>query len=226
MKLSRTHCIFGSLIGLMVLIKIFDLVFNPNKIFPGRIAVFPWLEILITLVLGIIGLFLYKKTRLPGFEEIRKRKAIIISIGAGLGFSILLVIIDAFARIGDISVGWPLSIIFYIWGSISTEIIFRLFAISLIVWLFSNVIFRKKHNTQIYWIGSAILSLIVVASMVMGLMQIANLSILTLLLIGIIVIISELASFKLLRKYGFLSNLVFRMSFYLIWHILWPVVFY
>jgi len=45
-------------------------------------------------------------------------------------------------------------------------------------------------------------------------------------LMGVLVLTSELGAFKLLKKYGFLSSLIFRLSFYSIWHIIWPFIFY
>jgi len=39
MKLNKT---FLGLVLVMILIKLFDIFFNPNKIFPGRTDVFSW----------------------------------------------------------------------------------------------------------------------------------------------------------------------------------------
>ena len=66
-RLDSSTKIFLGLIGIMILIKLFDIIFNPNKIFPGRTAVFSWLEIGITLFFGGLGLLCYKKFGLPDF---------------------------------------------------------------------------------------------------------------------------------------------------------------
>ncbi len=216
----------------MIIIKLFDLIFNPNKVFPGRTAVFSFLEILIVLFFGGIGLLCYKKIGLPEFlnKKFKTKKAILISIGLGLGFALLFAIYDSIAKIGDMSVGLPISILFYIWGAIASESIFRLFAIGCFSWFFGNLILRKKYNKQVYWILAVIFSGIAVFSMLSAFsipdvpLNRPNDSLF--IVLGCLVFVSELAAFKLLKKYGFLSPLIFRLSFYLIWHMIWPVVFY
>jgi len=231
-EMKNSASVFLILIAVMILIKIFDLVFNPNKVFFGRTAVFSWIEILIIFALGILGLFFYNKVGLLKFlnKEIKKKKTILTSIGLGLGFSLVFVIYDLFVKIGNINVGLPTGIFFYIWGAISTETIFRIFAIGIFSWLIGNLILKKKYNKQVYWIIAIILSLVAAFSMTSAfsnpeipLNPTPNILILVL---GALVFASELTAFKLLKKYGFLSPLIFRLSFYSIWHIIWPVIFY
>ncbi len=228
----KSKNIFLALVTVMILIKLFDLIFNPNKVFPGRVAVFSWVEILVVLILGIIGLLLYKKIKLPKFDnkKIRQSKTLLYSIGFGLVFSTILVIIDFFAKIGDISVGLPLAPLFYIWGAISSEVIFRLFGISLFIWLFGNIILKKKYKEKVYWIGAIVLSLLATTTMLSAFSNpsiiINKPSTFLLTLFGLVTFLTEMFAFKLLKKYGFLSNLIFRLSFYLVWHIIWPLAFY
>ena len=221
--------IIFALITIMILIKIFDAIFNPNKTFSGRTAAFLWIEIITVTILGLLGSFLYKKIKLPELNRINK-KAILTSALYGIGFGILFVTYDSIAKIGYMSVGFPLSIIFYIWGAITSEVIFRLFAISLFVFLISNFLFKKKYNKQVYWTGAVILSLITAISMLMAFtnpeIPLNKPTPILYATLGILVFASEIFSFKLLKKNGFLSPLTFRLSFYLIWHIIWPPLFY
>ncbi|MCP3682865.1 MAG: hypothetical protein GY861_09265 [bacterium] len=228
--MKNNYKVFFVLIGLMVLIKAIDMIFDPNKIFDGRTAVFSWIELAITLALGTAGIFFYNKLGFPVFlnKRFKTKKTIFTSIGLGLGFALLFVIYDSIARIGDISVGLPISILFYIWGAISSETIFRLFAIGLFTWI--GALIFKNHKNKVYWTVAGILSFFAAFSMLSAFLNpdiplnMPNPFLFGLL--GILVISSELAAFKLLKKYGFLSSLIFRISFYSIWHIVWPYIFY
>ena len=231
-EISKSTQIFIGFVIVMILIKIVDIIFNPNKIFAGRIEMFPWQEILLVLILGGLGLWGYKQINLPKFlnEKFKTKKALWTSIGLGLGFAIIFVIYDSFVRIGNISVGLPISILFYIWGAIVSESIYRLFAIGFFGWIFGNLIFKRRYNKQIYWILAIIFSGIAAFSMLAAFslpgVPLVKPSTFLFILLGGLVFISELVSFNLLKKYGFLSSLLFRLSFYSIWYIIWPVIFY
>ena len=226
MKRISSKIFFLSLMMIMLLIKLFDLIFNPNKIFPGRIASFPFIELVMVGILGVLGLLMYKRLGFPDFETVLGRP-ILLTVSLGLLFSLFLALIDSFAVIGNLSVGYPLSILFYTWGAISTEIILKLFLITFLVWLISIVVFRRKYQEPVFWICAVLASFLVTFGM---LGVISNLETpvapFFLFLIGLIVFSSEIVSFKLFKELGFLSSLIFRFSFYLIWHILWPLVFY
>jgi len=77
---KNNYWVFFGLIGIMMLIKIFDIIFNPNKIFPGRIVVFSVIELLITLALGTAGQFFYNRIEVPELlnEKIKTRKIILL----------------------------------------------------------------------------------------------------------------------------------------------------
>jgi len=85
----------------------FDILFCGNK------------KIQTILIAFIIIVFLYNKIKFSDFwnKNIKKAKTILIYLGSGLLFGILLVIIDSIARIGNIHVGWPFSVLFYIWDA-------------------------------------------------------------------------------------------------------------
>jgi len=231
-KFDSSTKTFLALVGFMILIKFFDLIFDPNKIFPGRVAIFSWIEILIVLFFGGLGLICYKKIGLPKFwnEKFKTKKSVFSSIGLGLGFALVFVLYDFVARIGDISVGWPLSPVFYIWGAISAEATYRLFAIGCFSWLFGNFILKKRYKVQVYWVFAIIFSGIAVFSMLSAFsipeVPLVKPSMCLFVLLGGLVFVSEMVAFKLMKVYGFLSNLIFRLSFYSVWHVAWPIIIY
>lgn len=226
---NRNYLVLVGLIGIMIIIKLFEIIFNPNNIFPGRTASFSIIEIIITLIFGIMGIFLYNKIELPPFwnEKIKRNNIFLLSIGYGVAFAILFTLYDSFAKIGDISVGLPIALLFYIWGAISSEVIFRLFGIGLLTWV--GYLFFKKREI-VFWTSASILSFIAAAGMLSAFsnpdIPLTKPNNFLFIVLGALVFSSEMFAFKLLKKYGFISNLLFRLGFYSIWHILWPILFY
>lgn len=64
-KFSVRDKTFLILIGIMFVIKLFDIVFSPNHIYPGRIASFSWIEIGLAFILGYIGIRISDKVGIP-----------------------------------------------------------------------------------------------------------------------------------------------------------------
>ena len=228
---QQEKTISGMIAG-MLLIKLFDMMISPNHIFPGRTAEFSWIELLIVAILGLLAVKLSGKTDIPDMwnETIRNKKGIIASFGLGSILGLCFVAFDFFFKIGDINVGWPLSILFYTWGGISQEIIMHYFPLVLLLWIFVTKIFRGKYYTIIYWIISLAISIISAIGMV-GAFGNPNIPLdakytFVPAVIGFLVFVSELILFKMMKRYGFIASLCTRFGFYAVWHVIWPIVFY
>lgn len=230
--MSKTIKTVLSLSFVMILIKIFDILVSPNHFFEGRIAYFSWIELLLVLVLGLIAGKLSVNTNIPNMwdDRIENRKRFLEPLFIGILIGIIFVVFDSFLKIGDISVGWPLSPIFYIWGAISQELLFHFFPMVVLIWFFVNKLFKGKYYNQIYWSAAAILSLTSAISMFLSfgnpMISLVAKYIFVPFLIGIIVFITEMILFGMMKKYGFISSLFARLGFYSIWHVIWPVIFY
>jgi hypothetical protein len=118
----------------------------------------------------------------------------------------------------------PLSIPFYAYGAILLEIMLRLFAITFLVWLFSNVLLRGRWQTQVFWIAAIIAALYEpLPFMRADLTVVSGLGVAIVLLGWAIqpLFLANVITGWLFRKYGFLAALVMRLSFYLVWHIVY-----
>lgn len=228
---NQNFRILMSLVAIMAIIKIYDLILDPNRIYNGRNAVFPLNELIAVFVFGIVGLMMYHRLGLPGFiKGLNKGRVLLLSFTTGLGFAIIFVIFDSFARIGDMSVGLPTGMFFYLWGAISTEVIMRLFAFSFLAYIIGVLFMKGKHEDRVFSVVASIISLISAIMMILAFFNpitgLNNPGNIMLGILGILVFVSELYAFSLFKKYGLVSTLIYRIGFYLVWHILWPIVAY
>jgi len=118
----------------------------------------------------------------------------------------------------------PLSIPFYAYGAILLEIILRLFTIPVLVWLFSNLILRGKWQTKVFWLAAIIAALYEPLPHIREqLIGVSGLGIVAVLIKWLIepLFLANVITGWLFRKYGFLAALVIRLSFYLVWHIIY-----
>jgi hypothetical protein len=231
-KLSTSDKIFVGIILILISIKLFDIIVSPNHIYPGRVASFSWVEIGLVAIFGFMGLKLSEITGFPAMwdQEISNKQRFLYPVIVGLLFGLIFMLFDSQASIGDMSVGFPLSILFYLFGGIFSEIVLHIFPVTFLIWLISNVVLKKKIQNQVFWVAAIGISLFDAISMIMAFnnpnipLQIS--STFLMIVLAFLIFINELVTLYFFRIYGFLSPIVLRLSFYLMWHIIWPVLFY
>ena len=95
-----------------------------------------------------------------------------------------------------------------------------MFAIPFLVWLLSNVVLRHRGQTQVFWLVAILAALYEpLPYMTDALHHTGVLSSLR-IFVGPLFAANLVAAY-IFRKYGFLAPLVMRLSFYLIWHIIY-----
>jgi hypothetical protein len=218
--------IFIGIIGLLLLVKLLDLAFPISAAGP-RQASYPWVELLLIAALGWLGIILAERINIPKMWNRKFLKCPISFFYAGIGIGAAFMLYDSIAHIGDISVGLPASLLFYIWGAVSTEVIMHLFPVAFLTWLFG---FFIRQKDILFWVFASIVSVVSAASMLAAFgnpaIPLVKPGIALLGLLGIMVFAAEMVSFRLLKGYGLLASIIYRLSFYLVWHIIWPFVYY
>jgi hypothetical protein len=219
-----TRIYFG-LIAFMITVKVVFILFP--TVFPGadQEGAFFWTTILAIAVMGFIGLILTRRTGFPDIwdPKISQRQRFLIPTVIGLVYGLITVIEDLRSP-SPVHLKLPLSIPFYAYGAILLEIMLRLFAITFLVWLFSNVLLRGRWQTQVFWIAAIIAALYEPLPFIKAdLAGVSGLGVATVLLAWTIqpLFLANVITGWLFRKYGFLAALVMRLSFYLVWHIIY-----
>lgn len=235
-------------VGLIVVLAILSAigVFLPQATLPsqGAPAPNPLLALVnacVALMLyggvGFIGIKLAQKLDFPDLLEQRisneQRFLIPAIIGVAIGVFFILtdVILRPFNSLGPLPhPPFPLSIVASAGAAIGEEIIFRLFFISLGVWLISRVILKGRRQNQVFWIVavlSAILFALAHIPTVMisfGLKNINEIS--TVFMTEIILLNGVLSLFAAyyFRKYGFLAAVGVHFWTDVVWHVIWGAV--
>jgi len=227
----RNVVVILALVAVMLLIKLFDLIVAPNHVFPGRVASFAWAELAIVAGAGLIAALLAAHTTVVHLVPPERPVATMaraLLLGAGLGA--LLALLDAWLRIGDISVGLPLAPLFYLWGGIGQEILTHLAPAAIVVGLAGFVARDARVQTIAFWLVAAAMSAIAAAGMMAAFgnpdIPLSSTVAAAPMLIGAAVLAIELALFAMLWKRGFVAALAMRLGFYAVWHIAWPALTY
>ena len=225
---TSTRIYFGLVVFLFAA-KLFFLLAPVKFPLSDQAGAFSWLTILIIAVLGFVGLVLARKTGFPDIWDTRisNRQRLLIPAIIGLIYGGITVLVEFMGarrhplQLGsDFNVKFPLSIPFYAYGAIFLEILLRLFAIPFLTWLISNLVLRDKWQTQVFWLVAILMAFYEPLPYMIDALHHGGVFSALRILVGPLFVANLVAAY-IFRKYGFLAPLVMRLSFYLIWHIIY-----
>jgi hypothetical protein len=217
--------IYLGLIAFMVAVKVLFLLFPTAFPLAEQAGAFSWTTILAIAVMGFIGLILARRTGFPEIwdSKVSNRQRFLIPTVIGFAYGLVTIIIDL-RNPSPVHLKLPLSIPFYGYGALLLEILLRLFTIPLLVWLFSNLILRGRWQTKVFWLAAIIAALYEPLPHIREqLVHVSGLAILFVFIKWAIepLFLANVLTGWLFRKYGFLAAFVMRLSFYLVWHIIY-----
>jgi hypothetical protein len=112
----------------------------------------------------------------------------------------------------------PWSIPFYTFGALLLEFMLRLGALSVLFWLLHVVILRRHFRLAAFWLVAAVVGLYEILPHMTPDIEAGNWTGAALSLLGPLYW-THLVEAGLMLRYGWLTPIVFRFVFYLVWHI-------
>ncbi len=224
-RVSKSTQTYLGLIAFLVLVKIIFLLFPTAFPLAEQQSAFAWTTIAGVALMGLVGLFLSSRAGFPEMwdQHVSNRQRFIVPTLIGLAYGLITVVNDL-ADPSPVHLPLPLSIPFYAFGAIFLEIMLRLFAVTVIVWLLSNLLFRGRWQAQAFWIAAIIAALYEPLPHLREQLGAApGIAAPSILLNWITepLFVANLVAAWLFRKYGFLAPVTMRLSFYLVWHIIY-----
>jgi hypothetical protein len=229
-RLSGSVKVWLALVVYLALTKVvIDAIFPQALADPAQAALFQWVPLGIFSLLGLIGVVLAERTGFPDAwsARISNGQRIILPILVGLAFSIIPVALDVsthYTRLIDARhgltqqyTGFLPMLVAFTAGAIIVEVLYRLLPIPLVLWL-SSLILKERGQNRIFWVLALLTSLLEPLSSTQDLGVIPGL-VMPLVVVNIFAF--NLAQAAFFRKYGFLSAILVRAAFYLVWHALY-----
>ncbi len=228
-SLGRSLRIYLGLMAYLVLVKVVLTAFPGVFRSPAQARVFEWPLLALWTGLGLLGVWLSERTGFPPAWGDRgsNRPRIVIPFLLGIGLGVLAILTDAATgwtkfvaakmALPTIHIAFPASVLVYPGGAIIVEVVYRLVAIPLLLWLVSTKLCRGRWQDEIFWVLAILTSLIEPA----GDLGLRELGMATTVSVFAQDFALNFAQAWLFRRYGFLAAILLRVFFYLIWHVLW-----
>lgn len=220
--LPRSAKTYLALVLFLVAVKLLFLAFPTNFPLADQEGAFSWPTIIIVSALGFLGLMLSRRAGFPDFWEagVSHRQRFLIPALVGTLYGIVTVLYDL-QHPEPVHLELPSSIPFYAYGATLLEILLRLFAVTFLVWLISNLILRGRWQTQVFWLAAIIAALYEPLPSLTNIFNSRGLLAALTTLVTTPLFAGNLVAAYLFRKSGFLAALTMRLSFYLVWHLIY-----
>jgi len=187
--------------------------------------------------LGYVGLRLTRKLGYPDLLDARvtTRQRFVIPCIAGLWLGLIFIIADnVFARFHSYGPlphpPFPTSIIASFSAGIGEEMVFRLFFISLLVWLVSRVAMKGQMERVVYW-NAAIFSAVFFAAghlpsvmLLLGVYTMAGIPPAMMAEIFLLNGALSLVAAYFMRRSGYLAAVTVHTSADIVWHVIWGLL--
>lgn len=183
---------------------------------------------------GVLGLALSRSLGFPDLwaENVTNRQRFLIPASAGGLVGIALIAADlVFSRFNGLGrlmhPPFPTSFVASLSAGIGEEIMFRLFFISLWMWLVGKLLLRGRGLTVVYWVVGVLSAVAFSASHLPALMILTGASDpsqLSPVLIGQVFLLNGLISLVAayyFKKYGFLAPVGVHFWADIVWHVVW-----
>jgi hypothetical protein len=231
-RLAQSIRAFLVIMLLPVIVKIALTVLiaaTPGFRSPSQTAIFAWPSLAILTAVGVLGVSLAYLIALPltWDSAVPRRERLARPALLGVLMGIVAVAVDlatgwtktsaAAMNIASIHIAWPQSLLIYPGGAVIVNIIYYLVPIPLVVWLITRLVKNPAHFDRVFWSVAFAAALVepVTQSMGNGLAQ----SPLLVAAFGAQDFVANLLQVRAFKRAGFGATVVFRVAFYLIWHV-------
>jgi hypothetical protein len=223
----RSLVIYLGLLAYLALVKVVLDLGSVDVVVRSQAVLFSWPMIGFLAVVGGLCVWLGPRAGIPELWDPTRspRKWLFFPAVAGLGLGATSLTVQALtgyarviadaANVPTINVRFPESILFYSGGAVVVESLYRLIAITLPLWLIVTVILRGRGQAPVFWTVALLTSLIEAN----GQMSLVAGHPVVMLFMGVGMYGLNIVEALLFRRHGFLAPLVFRCSFYLVWHV-------
>jgi hypothetical protein len=199
----------------------------------GQAKAFTWPVVGGIILIGLLGLLaeraLGTKGRFPEpfTDWTRERRALLIATATGAVYGLITVVRDlAGSSRNPVSLTewphmpWPWSVPFYTFGAIFLEFFLRLGALCILVWLFHVIILRRRWLMPTFWTVNVVVASYEIQPFVIEAIAARDWGSIALTPLQPLYWTNVFEGWMLLR-YGWVSPIVFRLVFYLVWHVIY-----
>ena len=219
-----TLAFIGTCLVLVAIKLLFD---NYPGDFPvrGQAEAFTWPLVAAIILIGALGLLAERSIGFPDAFADRslERRGIVLATVTGLAYGVLTILLPGGNPLGLTEwphVPWPWSVPFYTFGAIFLEFLLRLGALCILVWLIHVVILRRRWLMPVFWTVNLVVAFYEIMPATMEDVARSDWGAVAMTPLQPLYWTNVFEGWLLLR-FGWFAPIVFRLAFYLVWHVVY-----
>ena len=226
----RSTLAFLACASALVAIKLLFDLYPGDYPVRGQAAAFTWPVVGAILLIGLAGLFAERSVGLPDAfaDPARERRGAVIAALTGLLYGAITLFQDYFIAGGGnvlaledwAHVPWPWSLPFYTFGAIFLEFLLRLGALCILVWFIHVVLLRRRWFGPVFWTVNLVVAFYEIMPMTLADVARGDWASVALTPLQPLYLSNVFEGWLLLR-FGWFAPIVFRLAFYLLWHVVY-----
>jgi hypothetical protein len=188
-----------------------------------------WWAFILAAFFGFIAIKLAEKTGFPDIwdEKISSKERFLYPVFLGFAFALIEIMVGLAMNLPNIHVTFPFSIPVYLSGGIFLEILYHLIPTVFLIWFISYVFLKGERQDEVFVLVAVLASLWEPVMQITGMYQMGMLpGIVFGAGLFIFIFAGNLIPITLFRKYGFLAPVIWRLTDYSLWHVIWPMIYY
>jgi hypothetical protein len=215
---------YGLMVATLVGGKLYFLTHPTDFPLEAQASAFEWRALLTLASCGLFGLAIAPYARFPDMWDraVKYRNRLLVPLIWGALYGLVTIVRDLPNPSAD-HLYYPASLPFYAFGAMFTEILLRLFGVTLITWLIGEIFLMGHLRSVAFWIANVVTSLYEpLPQLWEDLQRVEQPVQLPVTLVNWAfqpLFLSNLLTGYLYRRFGFLTAVLFRLSFYAIWHV-------
>jgi hypothetical protein len=215
---------------LLVAIKLLFQFYPGDFPVKGPAEAFTWPLVAGIILIGALGLLAERSAGFPDAfaDRALERRGLVVATLAGLAYGVVTFAQDlASPGSGNplnltewAHVPWPWSVPFYTFGAILLELMLRLGALCILVWLIHVVVLRRRWLMPVFWTVNCIVALYEILPAAMADAAQGHWGAVAATPLEPLYWTNVFEGWLLLR-FGWFAPIVFRLAFYLVWHVIY-----
>lgn len=221
-RLSHYGIYVGVSLAVLAFFGILTLI-NREPFQPYFGTIHPLLVASLSVILGLLLLRIHLTNNWLRIYRRENRSGLAVAPAFALVFGIVIIMVDLASPFpADINVTFPLSLLFYPAIGFVVEILFHLLPVTLLLWLILNIA-KNRGFKDVIWPVILLLALLEPTyQLLLGFSGGAPGWTETYVALHIFLI--NLTQLWLFKRFDFMSMYLFRVVYYLVWHIVWGVL--
>jgi len=215
-RLTQSDRIYIGIVWAVLLSKVVLMIFRVSHPVMRQFSM-SWGGFLMAAVFGFVLLKFAEDLGIPDLWDRRVKDWERVLLPAVLGaiFGLAIIVCTVALHIPENFVSWPLSVFVYLHAAVVVETLLHFLPIVGLTWLITAFVLGDEYRDWTYWAVAVPVSLIEPITETAALTRASGLTGKLVIPITFILIwASNLIAISLLKKYGFLAALIFRLSLY------------